>query len=133
METTGTIRAYFVFFGLLSGFVCYAELRAGHEVAWISLIGLLQGISYLCAGLALSVLLSRYTWLVELVLMAGLGYSFLFAYARIFLYQQQEPPAQVVLRLVSNAVLTLYVFKHIGRLSVSGTRHEPNPGPQADG
>jgi hypothetical protein len=133
METAGTIRAYFVFFGLFDAFVHYAELRAGHEVAWISLIGLLRGISYLCVGLALSALLSRYAWLVESALIAGLCYSFLLAYARMFLYQQQERPAEVIWRLVSTAFLTLYVFKHVERLSVSSTRHEPNTGPQADG
>jgi hypothetical protein len=91
METTGTIRAYFVFCGLLSAFGHYARLIAGHEVTWISVVGLLDGITYLGVGLALPALLSRYTWLVESVLIAGLGYSFLFAHARIFLYQQQEP------------------------------------------
>jgi hypothetical protein len=133
METTGTIRAYFMFFGLFDAFVHYAELTSGHEVAWISLIGLLRGLAYLCVGLALSVLLRRHTWLVESTLIAGLCYSFLLAYARIFLYQQQERPAEVIWRLASTAFLTLYVFKHVERLSVGSTRHEPNPGPQADG
>ena len=134
METTGTIRAYFVFFGLFGAFMHYAELETGHEVAWISLVGLIQGISYLCVGLTLSALLRRYTWLVESVLIAGLSYSFLLAYARIFLYQQQErPPAEVIWRLISAAFLTLYVFKHVERLSVGSARHEPNPRHQADG
>ena len=94
METTGTIRAYFVFFGFFGAFVHYAELTAGYEVAWISLMGLLLGLVYLCVGLALSVLLRRYIWLVESALIAGVCYSILLAYARIFLYQQQERPAR---------------------------------------
>ena len=118
METTRTIRAFFVFIGFLEGFVHYSNLVDGHEVAWISLLGLLKGIAYLCVGLALSALLRRHTQVIESVLIAGLGYSFLLAYSRIFLFQEQEPPFEVILRLASSAFLTLYVFKHVKRLSV---------------
>lgn len=123
METTATIRAFFVFFGFLDAFVHYAELAEGHEIAWISLLGLFRGISYLCVGLALSALLRRHTWVVESVLIAGVCYSFLLAYARIFLYQEQEPIAEVIWRLTTTVFLTLYVFNHVKRLSVQRQEH----------
>lgn len=118
METTGTIRAYFVFFGFFDAFVHYVALGEGREVAWISLIGLARGVSYLCVGLALSALLNRYARLVESVLIAGLCYSFLLAYARMFLYQEQETLVEVISRLIPTVFLTLYVFNHVERLSV---------------
>ena len=117
METTRTIRAFFVFFGMLDTFMNWPT-GEGHEVAWLALFGLFRGISYLCAGLALSALLNRHTWVVESVLIAGMCYSFLLAYARIFLYEEKEPPAEAIWRLASAIFLTLYVFNHVRRLGV---------------
>ena len=96
----------------------YSRLVDRHEAAWISLLGLLKCIAYLCIGLVLSALLRRHARVIESVLIAGLGYSFLFAYARVFLFQEQEPPFEVILRLISSAFLTVYVFNHVERLSV---------------
>lgn len=117
METTGTIRAFFVFFGLIDTFMNWPT-QEGHEVAWLALFGLFRGVSYLCVGLALPALLSRHTWVVESVLIAGVCYSFLLAYARIFLYEEKEPPAEAIWRLASAVFLTLYVFNHVKRLRV---------------
>ncbi|HKV12346.1 MAG TPA: hypothetical protein VJ725_29645 [Thermoanaerobaculia bacterium] len=117
METTGTIRLYFMFFGFLDAFMNYTALAQGREVAWVSLVGLVRGLSYLCVGSVLTALLKRHAWLVESVLVAGLGYSFLLAYARIFLYQKPEPPAEAIWRLMSASFLTLYVLNHVRRLS----------------
>ena len=121
METTDTIRAYFLFFGLIDTFMHYVTLQEGQDFAWISLLGLLRGISYLCVGLSLSALLRRYTRLVESVLIASVGYSFLFAYARIFLKfsnEEQEPLVGVISRLITTVFLTLYILNHVKRLSV---------------
>jgi hypothetical protein len=108
METPGTIRAFFIFFGLIDTFMNWPT-EEGHEVAWLALLGLIRGISYLCVGLALSALLRRQTWVVESVLIGGMCYSFLLTYARIFLYQEKEPIAEAIWRLISAAFLTLYV------------------------
>lgn len=115
METTRTIRAFFLFFGLIDTFMNWPT-GEGHEVAWLALLGLLRGISYLCVGLALPVLLSRHTWVVESVLVGGMGYSFLLAYARMFLFEEKEAPGEAIWRLIAAAFLTLYVFKHLKHL-----------------
>jgi len=142
METTVTIRAYFLFFGLIDVLVHYGEIREGHEMVWLSLIGLLLGTLYLCVGLSLPILLSRYTWLVKSSLVAGLCYSFLNAFTHVLLDKAQESPVGVISRLISAFLLTLYVLDNVNRLATNKTkdtgnvasyRTAPNPGAAPDG
>lgn len=82
------------------------------------LLDLRRGTSYLCVGLALPALLSRHAKVVESALATGVCYSFLFAYARVFLYQEQEPIAEMIFSLITTIFLTFCVLDHVKLLSV---------------
>jgi hypothetical protein len=117
METTSTIRAYFLFFGCIDVLMHYGAIREGHEAVWISLIGLTRGILYLCVGLALPAFLSRYVWLVNSLLVAGLCISFLNVFNRMLLDEARESPVGVVSRLITAVFLTMYVLNNVKRLA----------------
>lgn len=116
METTGTVRAYFLFFGLIGVLMHYSSIREAQEISWLPLIGLFLGISYVCVGLALRALLNRSAWLISSLLVAGLCYSFLTAFNRILIEDAQDPVG-VLSRLVSAVFLTLYVINNVRRLA----------------
>jgi len=117
IETAGSVQAYFVFFGLLYILMYQDPTQGGHEIVWLSLLGLLQGIFYLSVGLALRPLLNRATWLISSVLVAHLSYCVLYAFSRLFVHKGQDPPAEVILKLLSAVFLILYVRRNVERLA----------------
>jgi hypothetical protein len=117
METTRSVRAYFLFFGSIDLFIHYSSIREVHEATWLSLIGLVRGIVYICIGLTLRTLLNRSFWVVRSSLVAGLCYSFWFALTRASMGGLRDSPAEVSLRLISAVFLTFYVLDNIKRLA----------------
>lgn len=124
-ETTGTVRAYFLFLGAMDILMHSAQIRQGQDISWIALIGLFRGISYVCVGLTLRTLLNRAVWLVSSLLIAGLCYSFLSAFNRIFVEGEQDLVG-VISRLISAVFLTLYVLDNVRRI-VAANKVAPNP------
>lgn len=120
METTRSIRAYFLFFGFIDILMGYGTIQGDHEMPWIPLVGLFLGIWYLCIGLSFPAFLSRYLWLVKSLLVARLCYSFLNVFARILSSVARELSVGVILRLVLGVFLTLYVLDNVERLATIG-------------
>jgi len=116
METTGTIRAYFLFIGSMDILMSYGSIQGGQGISWLALVGLSRGISYIGSGLALPLLLNRSVWLVSATLLAGLYYSFLNAFTRIFTPGVHDYFG-VLLRLAVSVSLTLYVLDNVSRLA----------------
>ena len=119
METTRSVRAYFLFFGLIDILMYYGQIRDVHEITWISLMGLVRGIVYVCVGLTLRTLLNRFAWVVSLSLVAGLYYSFWSALTRASTSGSGDSAAEVSLRLISAVFLTFYVLNHVKRLAAA--------------
>jgi hypothetical protein len=117
METTRSIRAYFLFFGFFDVLMGYGTIRNEYEVPWISLMGFFVGVWYLCIGLALPTFLSRYLWLVKSLLVAGLCYGFLSVFARILSSEAREFSFGVISRLIFGVFLTLYILDNVDRLA----------------
>ncbi len=116
-ETANSVQAYFLFFGLLYILMYHDPSQGGHGIVWLSLLGLLQGIFYVAVGLALRPLLSRATWLISSVLVAHLSYCVLYAFSRLFMHKGQDPPAEVILKLLTAIFLILYVLRNVERLA----------------
>jgi len=117
IETVGSVQAYFVFFGLLYLLMYHDPTQGGHGIVWLSLLGLFQGIFYLSVGLALRPLLNRAAWLISSALVAHLSYGVLYAFSRLFMQEGQDPPAEVILKLLSGVFLILYVLRNVERLA----------------
>ena len=118
IETVNTVRAYFLFFGLIY-ILMYPPALEEHGIYWFSLLGLLQGIAYVSVGLALRTLLNRAAWLIESVLAASLCYSILTAYFRLSMNEVRYSPTEVIYRLACAAFLIWYVFRNVERLAAA--------------
>ena len=118
-ETVSTVRAYFMFFGLIYILMYHDPAGERHGISWLSLAGLLQGIVYVSVGLALRALLSRAVWLIESVLAASLCHSVLTAFSRLSTKGAEYSPAEVIYRLVCAIFLILYVFRNVERLATA--------------
>lgn len=117
METTRSVRAYFLFFGLIDILMHSGSMRGVHEATLLSLMGLVRGIVYICVGIALRTLLNRFAWVVSWVLIAGLYYSFWFALTRASMGGSEGSAAEVSFRLLTAVFLTFYVMNHVKRLA----------------
>ena len=115
-ETTITVRAYFLFFGFMDILEHHDLSRDGHGIPWLSLIGLLLGISYVAVALALRALLNRSVGLIDSLLVAGLSYGCVVVAHRA-LMESRYSPAEVAVRIVTGIFLTLYVMKNVSRLA----------------
>lgn len=128
METIRSVRAYFLFFGLIDILMYYGPIRDVHEVTWLSLIGLVRGIVYISVGLTLRTLLNRFAWVVSLSLVAGLYYSFWSALTRASISGSGDSAAEVSLRLIFAVFLTFYVLNHVKRFATAealSSEHRP--------
>jgi hypothetical protein len=116
-ETAVTIRAYFLFFGIMDILVHHDLTREGRGIPWLSLIGLLLGIAYVLVGVAFRALLNRSVWLINSLLVAGLSYGCVVVVSRAFMDEFRYSPAEVAVRIVTGIFLTSYVMNNVSRLA----------------
>lgn len=124
IETTRSIRAYFLFFGLMRLIMSYP--LPGEQELFLSFVSLALGIGYVFVGLALPSLLVRSTWWINTLLGLHLGYSSWRAWARY----RADPDPEVfglVVRLVAGVCLTLLVFSSLRRLAATAQNEAQTP------
>ena len=119
IETAGSVRVYFLFFGLLYILIYHDPTQGEQGTFWLSLLGLLQGIFYVSVGLACHALLNRAAWLIRAVLVEHMSYSVLYAFSHLFMNEAQNPPAQLIFRLACAVGLILYVLRNVERLAAA--------------
>jgi hypothetical protein len=128
VETTRTVRAYFLFFGSAAILARYGTMQEEHKMVWIFLVGIVLGILDVCAGLALPVLLGRHAELVKLLLVADLSCGAWITLFYGYFGEVRSSPLQVTTRLISGVFLTLYVMDNIDRLSAARTNGNQEAG-----
>ena len=115
MESTGTVKAFFIFFGSLGILGHLAEAMGGQKGLLLPIVGLCLAISYVCVGLFLSALLARLAWLVRSLLIAGFLYTLVSDIARIS--SGESPLFNVAGNLLFALFLTWYLLGNVKKLS----------------
>jgi len=128
MESIGTVKAFFIFFGSLAVLGCIAEARDGQ----VPLVGLCFAILTLCIGLFLRGLLPRHAWLISSLLIVGFLYTLVIDIASIA--SGESPVLKKVVDLFIRLFLTFYLLSNVKRLATEAQmKDKHNPKAQADG
>jgi hypothetical protein len=128
METPRTLRAYFLFFGIIGVLVNYGRLEEGSAPTWLPWIGLAVYLLYLYIGLMLHVLLKRSPRQIRFSLLAYVFYSTLYASVRLFLgLVPRDEILTEILSLATGVSLALYVTRHVDFLVNSRQSAAPAP------
>jgi hypothetical protein len=124
METMGTVRAYFAFFGLMGVIVAISRIPEGGKASWLAGVGLFLSLSYLCVGLVLPPLIRRSAGLVSFLLIAKLLHSLLTVVHRIFTEGVKDSWVGEISQMSLGVFLTWYVLNNVQSLAAEGPPHD---------
>ena len=123
-ETVGSLRAYFILSGLVSGALNVVALQRSEPAAakMIAIVGIAFAVAYVYAGVRLRPLIAsspaRVLWLL---IAGGLFLAFLFGIGLLYGAAMAALP-----KIVIGLLITLYLFANVRRLAA-----ESQAGPAA--